>query len=306
MTDGWPACRSGASEQSVRARRRSLRRRRVIRLPCVAYGAGEGTVNRSPVRVVLRRPGAVVAGRPYSASVDSEPEKRAETRPATSGSNPLRASRPYAHWRRARPPSMRSNARRRRSRSRSAAASSADGASGSPGSPSMDAARSPSVRSTRSCSTPRARSSCRSARSPRGRARSRDSTQLRANASSSRKPSSVRRMMAASTSAGGYPDRRSLDRVSVALRARASRSRAPAASTTAGSVTRARSASRSSRAARASTARRRPTPGRCARRVGSSGSEPGGFTDPIRPPRYPPPAARPRASWRGSGARSRG
>ncbi len=105
--------------------------------------------------------------------------------------------------------------------------------------------RSPSTRSTVSRSIPFRRSSSRIARSPRGRARSRDSTQIRANASSSSIPSSVILPIAPSTSSARYPAPPSRRRTSDTDRDRTSRKRAAASSTTAGSSIAARRSRRS-------------------------------------------------------------
>src|SRR4051794_10849529 len=83
------------------------------------------------------------------------------------------------------------------------------------------------------------------ARSPRGRDLSRDSIHARANASSSRRPSSRSRVTASSTSEGAYPAVVRRLRTSATDRERTSRNRAAASSTTAGSSTAARLSRRS-------------------------------------------------------------
>ena len=105
--------------------------------------------------------------------------------------------------------------------------------------------RSSRTASTVSRSIPLRASSIRSARSPRGWARSRDSTHVRANASSSRYRSSVRRAIVLSTSSAAYPNPRSRRLISSTERGRASRSRALASRTSARSVTSPRLARRS-------------------------------------------------------------
>ena len=128
-------------------------------------------------------------GSPRSSFPGSRTTSIAATR-HVSGSKPFRASSAYARWRRARGSAT-------RARDRPFLASSRRAASRSTSVPSPATRRSSSTTSVIARSTPFSASSCRSARSPRGRARSRDSTQARANCSSSRMPSSPSRSTAA-------------------------------------------------------------------------------------------------------------
>ena len=137
-------------------------------------------------------------------------------------------------------------------------------------------------------STPFSPSSWRIARSPRGRARSRDSTQARANASSSSIPSSSRRVMAPSTRSA-----RSRPRSAVAGPPRPSVRAAPGTAR----PPRARRPGRRS-AARRSRRSANDAPARGAA-AGVTSASP--VTRPLRCPR--PGSAR-RRSWPGSGRRS--
>ena len=148
---------------------------------------------------------------------------RRDSSAATSGANPFRASSAYAFCRRLRG-SPRASARTSPLQQplRGPAIRVAAGLiRRRPPRPPRAGRRGP--RRPRRDRPPSARSSRRSACSPRGRARSRDSTQAVANASSSRNPSSISRVIASSTSVVRKPAVVSRRRTSPTDRERASR-----------------------------------------------------------------------------------